>query len=401
MRSRGVLILLVGAVVTFVSFGYGVSYGQRQSATDVSPLTELVNIFSRTADPSAVRTFAATWDTIHDRYVNGDLDDTALVRGAIRGLVGGLNDPYSTYFDPAEAKEFAAELNGTFEGVGMEIGFKDDRLAIIAPLPGTPAARAGLVAGDLLLKIDELDAEGLSIDEAISHIRGPKGTAVVLIIQRGTAEPQEVKVVRDTITIKTITTKMLNAGGQPIGYIQLTSFSEDTVANVRREVQSLLTQSAAGFILDLRNNPGGLLDASVEVAGIFVGPEVIVRETDKNDQRQERQATSQAVIGSQPVVVLVNGGSASASEIVAGALQDLGRATIIGQPTFGKGSVQQLEELPDGSTLKLTVAKWYTPKNRSISEQGITPDILVEPAESGEVDAQLDRALSELATKLQ
>lgn len=401
MRSRSVLLLFAGVILAFVSFGAGVGYANRQAAGIDSPLEPIVRLFSGSKDETAVRTFEEVWAAIHDRYVDGQVDDAALVRGAIRGLVGGLGDPYSTYFDPVEAKEFADEIKGTFEGVGMEIGFKENQLAIIAPLPGTPAERAGLQAGDIILQIDAQDTDGWSIDQAIKKIRGPKGSTVVFVIRRNQDEPKEISVVRDTIVVSTVTAKMLTVDQHQVGYIKISSFTEDTVAKVRQEIQGQLAKSAEGFVIDLRNNPGGLLDASVDIASIFVSDHVIVSEVDQSGRRQDLRSTGGRLVDAQPVTVLVNGGSASASEIVAGALQDLGRATIIGQQTFGKGSVQQLDDLPDGSTLKLTIAKWYTPKNRSISEQGITPDIVVEPGTDSASDPQLDRATNELIRLLQ
>jgi carboxyl-terminal processing protease len=284
---------------------------------------------------------------------------------------------------------------------GAEKGFKENQLAIIAPLPGTPAERAGLQAGDTILQIDAQDTDGWSIDQAIKKIRGPKGSTVVFVIRRNQDEPKEISVVRDTIVVSTVTAKMLTVDQHQVGYIKISSFTEDTVAKVRQEIQGQLAKSAEGFVIDLRNNPGGLLDASVDIASIFVSDQVIVSEVDQSGRRQDLRSTGGRLVDAQPVTVLVNGGSASASEIVAGALQDLGRATIIGQQTFGKGSVQQLDDLPDGSTLKLTIAKWYTPKNRSISEQGITPDIVVEPGTDSAADPQLDRATNELIRLLQ
>lgn len=399
MRSRTVLLVLAAAVLTFVSFGFGVTYG-RDTATLPSPLAAIQKVFSTVDDRGSVRTFEEVWTSIHRQYVEKDINDAALVQGAIRGLVGGLGDPYSTYFNPTEAKEFADEINGTFDGVGMEVGFKDSVLAVIAPLPATPAERAGLQAGDLILQIDEQDTNGLSIDEAIKKIRGPKGSTVNFLIQRGDEEPKKISVVRETIVIRTVTAKILPAENRKIGYLQISSFTDETVINARKEIQNFLTQDVDGFIVDLRNNPGGLLDASVDITSMFVDQQVVVREIDQTGEQKSIQATGGRLVDNQPVVLLVNGGSASASEIVAGALQDLGRATIIGEKTFGKGSVQQLVELPDGSTLKLTVAKWYTPKNRSISESGITPDIVIAPDESGEADVQLDRAISEILAKL-
>lgn len=399
MRPRSTLLLFAGLIVAFLSFGAGVNVGSRQ-APSAGPLERLVNVFRAQADPSSVKTFEDVWTAIHERYVNGAVDTTALVRGAIKGMVGGLGDPYSAYFDPTEAKAFADEINGTFEGVGMEVGFKDDRLAIIAPLPGTPADRAGLEAGDLILQINKEDTDGWSIEQAVQKIRGPKGSTVIFRISRGPAEPQEISVVRDTIVVSSVSAKILTVDHHSIGYIRISSFNEDTSGKVRQEIQSQLAKSVDGFVIDLRNNPGGLLDASVDIASIFVDNEVIVSEVDQAGQHQDLRSSGRRLVDNQPVVVLVNGGSASASEIVAGALQDLGRATIVGQQTFGKGSVQQLEELPDGSTLKLTIAKWYTPKNRSISDHGITPDVVIAPAESGTDDVQLNKATELIVDKL-
>ncbi len=340
--------------------------------------------------------FWDVWDFIKDDYVDQPVSEKDLFYGAMQGLVFGLGDPHSVFFTPEDAAEFQQDLSGEFSGIGAEIGLKDDQLQIVAPLPGTPAQRAGLQAGDGIYAIDGVDTAGMAVDEAVSRIRGEKGTPVVLTISHnGVDTLEEVTIIRDTITVESVKLTIREDG---IAVIDIYFFNEDTTALFDAAVQKILTSDVSGLVVDLRNDPGGYLTSAIDVASAWAGRDVITYESQK-DQKRPLIGTGEALLAGLPTVVLVNGGSASASEIVAGALQDFDLATIVGEQTFGKGSVQDYRDLPDGSAIKITIAKWLTPKGRSIDQLGITPDVIVEFTEEqfvAGIDPQMDKAIEVL-----
>lgn len=335
-------------------------------------------------------------DIIKDRYFDKDkVLDTQLFYGSLKGMVASLGDPYSVFLDPVVTKEFTQELSGNFQGIGAEIGIKKGVLTIIAPLPNTPAERAGLASGDKVLAIDSVSTAGMSLDEAVNRIRGEKGTEVVLkILSKGDEEPRDVKIVRDDIKIISVSWKEKE---NKIAYIRLSYFNEDTAAQFRKVAQEVLAFNPKAIILDLRNNPGGFLNVSVDIASYWIeGGKPVVFEKFSNGEKDEYRSVGYVYFKDIPTVVLVNEGSASASEILAGALQDYGKAVLIGETTFGKGSVQDLIDLEDGSSVKITIAKWLTPKERMIDIQGIDPDVRVELTiddYNNDLDPQLDEAL--------
>lgn len=338
--------------------------------------------------------FDQVWTLIHHRYVKQPISEEKLFYGTLSGMVAGLDDPYSAFLDPEIAKDFKREMSGSFEGIGIEIAIKNKRLTIIAPLPDTPAARAGLRPGDNIEAIDGLDSRGLTLDQAARLIRGKKGTSVVLTISReGWLQPKEIEIIRDKIDIKTVNWQMKN--GQ-IAYIRITHFNENTYQDFSQVVKEILSQKPKGLILDLRNNPGGYLDVAVDIAGFWLDNQVVTVSLDAQKKTQEFRSQGNAEFKDLPTVVLINQGSASASEILAGALQDYQLATLLGEKTFGKGSVQELIDLLDGSALKLTTAYWLTPYGRMIDEKGIAPDVEVELTDedyNANRDPQLDKAL--------
>lgn len=322
-----------------------------------------------------LRTFSEVLTQVQKNYV----DDTKvkdLVQGAIRGMLSTL-DPHSAYMTPEMYKEMQVETKGEFGGVGIQIGVKENRLAVIAPIDGTPAQRAGIKAGDYITKVNEESTKDLSLMDAVQKMRGPKGTKVNLTIQRdGTADPLQFTLVRDTIKIESVKSKLLDN----IGYVKLTQFQEATGRDLGRVLKQFKEQKVQSTILDLRNNPGGLLTAAVEVSEQFLpNGKLVVYTKGRESKKDEWFAKGRDQMDDSPMIILVNEGSASASEIVAGALQDYGRAVIVGTTSFGKGSVQTILPLGDGSGLRLTTAKYYTPKGRSIQSTGITPDIVIKP----------------------
>lgn len=322
-----------------------------------------------------LRTFSEVLTQVQKNYV----DETKvkdLVQGAIRGMLSTL-DPHSAYMTPEMYKEMQVETKGEFGGVGIQIGVKENRLAVIAPIDGTPAQRAGIKAGDYITKVNEESTKDLTLMDAVQKMRGPKGTKVNLTIQRdGANDPLQFTLVRDTIKIESVKSKVLDN----IGYVKLTQFQEATGRDLGRVLKQFKDQKVQSTILDLRNNPGGLLTAAVEVSEQFLpNGKLVVYTKGRESKKDEWFAKGKDQMDDSPMIILVNEGSASASEIVAGALQDYGRAVIVGTTSFGKGSVQTILPLGDGSGLRLTTAKYYTPKGRSIQSTGITPDIVVKP----------------------
>lgn len=346
--------------------------------------------------------FWEVWDTLKKEYVDGEtLTDKKLFYGALRGLVSATEDPYSSFLNPEEAREFEEDLSGTFEGIGAEIGFRDDVLTVIAPLEDLPAIKAGVRAGDRIYAIDGQSAADLSVEDAIKKIRGPKGTQVKLTVLRDKVdEPIDITITRDTVNVKSVKTEFKEKEG--VFVIKVFNFNNETRELFNQAVIEAVAKNPKGLILDLRNNPGGYLETAVAMASDWVKEGTIVSEKFSDDHKIEHASTGMGRLGNIPTVVLVNQGSASASEIVAGALKDYGKAKLIGEKTFGKGSVQVLRQLPDGSVVKVTIAKWLTPHGISIHEQGITPDIVVERAageREAKKDSQMDRAIQELTAK--
>jgi carboxyl-terminal processing protease len=343
------------------------------------------------------------WRRVSDNYINKPVSETELLYGSLAGMVDAVGDPYTVFFNPEIAFRFQQELEGSFEGIGAEIGIKHDRLTIIAPLPDTPAEKAGLRHGDQVYFIDDVDTSTISLDEAVGLIRGPKGSVVTLKIWRGGngEELISVPITRSKINVSSVEWKMVEndltaKNDSSIAYIKIRHFNEDTNNTLNKITPAILQNKPDGIILDLRNNPGGFLNQSIGVSSKWIENNVVVKEKGSSGEVNTYNSFGKPSFKGIKTVILINGGSASASEIVSGALQDYGLATIIGQTSFGKGSVQDYQELPDGSALKITVAEWLTPKDRSIDGNGITPDIEVELTDedySEDRDPQLERAI--------
>jgi len=337
--------------------------------------------------------FWETWDMIKDKYVNfEEVDRNNLVLGAIRGLVESLNDPHSYFLSPQEAKGFNQDLEGSFNGIGAEIGSRDGFLIIISPLAGMPAEAAGLLPGDKIIKINQDLTAKMSLSEAVSLIRGSKGTKVTLTILRETG-PWEVNIIRSRIDVPSVSWEMKP---ERIVYINLDNFNEDVQKEFIVALGQIMPFGPKAIILDLRNNPGGFLERAIDIVSWFVNRGEVVLIEEKRDEIIEHTARGSADLRNIPLVVLVNQGSASASEIVAGALRDIRGIKLVGERTFGKGSVQSLENLNYGAQLRISIARWLTPQGHSIQDQGLEPDLKVEmtleDATFGR-DPQLDAAL--------
>ncbi len=378
-------IFLISAVVLGMAIEY--SWGPIHTyiaSSDLSDKTVIVLDHSR---------LDRVWQLLHDEYIDpAGLDAEKGTFGAIRGMVNSVGDPYSSFFDPEEAKLFLSDTEGSFEGIGAEIGSRKGAITVIAPIHGTPAQRAGLKAGDIILQIDEFTTANLTLDQAVAKIRGPKNTPVKLLILRGESDPFIIEIIRDQITIPALSWEMRNN----IAYLQLFNFSQRSDQEFEKAAKDMLAQNPSGLILDLRNNPGGYLDRAVDIAGWFLPREtVVVIEEDKDKNRTELRSEGNGRLKDIPLVILINEGSASASEILAGALSENMNVPVIGQKSFGKGSVQSLESLPDGSAVKITVAHWLTPNGISITNEGIKPTVEVvaeETEENPQKDNQYEKA---------
>jgi carboxyl-terminal processing protease len=367
---------------------------------------------SKAADPSAtyeqLKLFTDVLAIIQNQYVD-ETEPREVIYGAIRGMLKSL-DPHSAFLDPESYREMQVETSGSFGGLGIEITIRDDQLTVVAPIEGTPAHRAGIQPGDRIMKIEGLATKDMSLVDAVKKMRGPKGTKVTItILREGAKELQDVTVTREIIQVQSVKSQEIEPG---LGYVRIRQFQERTARDLDAAVEKFeKTGRFAGLIVDLRNNPGGLLSSAVEVSEKFLGDGKLVVYTEGRVRNQNMRFVAHArhAITDVPLVVLVNNGSASASEIVAGAVQDHARGVVLGTQTFGKGSVQTIIQLPDGSGLRLTTAKYFTPKGRSIHGKGIAPDIVVEPpkedpnikppaqplseAEQQKRDIQLQRAL--------
>ncbi len=331
-----------------------------------------------------LRLFGLVLERVREDYVDGDkLTYQDLVYGALKGLMSTL-DPHSEFLEPRKYDDFRDDTEGAYGGVGLQISLRGDYLTVIAAMPDTPASRAGILAGDQIVRINGRSAERMSATEAVKLLRGASGTEVsVTVLRPATNEEQEHVLKREVIKVDTV--KDLKGGEDfaigegHIGYVQVTQFGERTTGELEAAIKKLEAQRLAGLVLDLRDNPGGLLDQAAKVCSLFLPPKTLVVSTEGRDpsERREYRVPARGKHYEMPLVVLINEGSASASEIVAGCLQDLQRAIILGEKSFGKGSVQSIIELQDGAALRLTTAKYYTPSHKVIHEHGITPDIEV------------------------
>jgi carboxyl-terminal processing protease len=355
----GLCLLLVAIIA--LSFGGGYALGTRAQPSQVQGLNVV----------------AQAWDIIFEEYVDRDsLDSSVLSQGAIKGMVEALDDPYTSYVDAETYELGMASLEGKFEGIGAQVAIKDEQLMIIAPIADSPAAKAGIKAGDKILEINGQSTLEMSLAEAVLDIRGPQGTSVrLLILHEGETEPELIEIVRAEIELTSVHFEMR----EDIAYINISHFSERTNEELTSAIRDI---AATGIILDLRSNPGGLLQAVVDVASHFLDEGVVVYVVDNQGKRTAWSIQPTTVTTDLPIVVLVDSYTASGGEVLAGALQDYARATIAGTRTFGKGSVNVLHELKDGSGLYVTTARWLTPNGRLIEGEGLIPDF-----ELGEEDA--------------
>lgn len=395
-KILGLIILLLFVFI----LGWNVGSNRAlQSGNNIISQSQI----SRTSGNSKVdmQLFWDVWSILASKYVDPQaLDFKEMIYGSIRGMVYSLEDPYTTFLTPKENKNFQDSLDGMLEGIGAELTLRHDLITVVSPLKNSPAKKAGLQPEDIILKIDGVDVTDYTFEQAVMKIRGPKGTKVILTIGRkGKEKPFDLSIVRQTINISSVEWEMKG----DIALIELNQFGTNTKDEFSKAISGVLQKNPKGVILDLRYNGGGYLEGAVDIVSEFIDSGKVVSVKKRNPSKDEViYVNGKARIASIPMVVLINKGSASASEIVAGAVQDHKRGTVIGEQSFGKGTVQEVENLIDGSSLRLTVAKWYTPNGNNISEVGITPDIKVERTlediEAGD-DPQLDEAIKYLKKK--
>lgn len=384
-------------VVFIFALGWHVGAGQvKQSQIPFS--AEKQAIQSVGSDKVDMQLFWDVWGLLASRYVDPNvMDYKNMIYGAIRGMVYSLGDPYTTFLTPKENREFQESMNGTLEGIGAELTLRDGLITVVSPLKGSPAKDAGLQPEDVILKVNGEDIQDFTLEQVVTKIRGPKGTKVKLTIGRkGEHEPFDLEITRQTINISSVEWKMVGT----IAHIELNQFGGKTKEEFTKAISEILLKRPMGIVLDLRYNGGGYLDGAVDIVSEFVEKGKVVSVKKRNaDEDEVIYVTGKARVAKIPMVVLINKGSASASEIVAGAIRDSGRGIAIGEVSFGKGTVQEVENLIDGSSLRVTIAKWYTPNNVNISKVGITPDIevarTIEDMKANR-DPQLDAALSYL-----
>ncbi len=387
-------------LVTVLTFVLGWQMGHRDLQLAWENYHPKINLIDQTPPPKKdidFKLFWQTWDLLSREYVDKNaLDPKKMYYGAISGMVSSLGDPYTVFLPPEAQKSTKEELGGSFEGVGIQLGYnKEKHLVVIAPLQGTPAEKAGIKPGDLILKIDDKETTSITLPEAVNLIRGPKNSKVTLeIFHEGSKKPLDVTLTRDTIVVKSSEfIPKSTSSGKKVAIIKLSRFGEKTKEEWEESVQSTLELNPEAVILDLRNNPGGFLEGSIYIASEFIESGDIVIQEGSGGRKTNYKVSRKGRLTEVPLIVLINKGSASASEIVAGAIQDYKRGKLVGEASFGKGTIQDAEELPENTGLHVTTAKWLTPSGRWVHNIGLTPDVVVEQGEDPKDDKQLEKAL--------
>jgi carboxyl-terminal processing protease len=401
------VILLVGMFSSGLLIGWAFPIGSGRGISGLlNPSATTSTSSSDSGTPTDLQTlfepFWQTWQVVHDDYVDQPVDDTNLMQGAIRGMLDSLGDPHTSYMSPEEYKLEEQVLQGEYQGIGAYIDTTGEYVMIVSLIPGMPAEKAGVKAGDLIIGIDGEDMTGIPGDVVHSKIVGPAGTEVTLTIRReGLDEPLDVTITRARITVASVESEMLEDN---LAYLRINIFGDDTNKELRTQISKLLKNNPRGMILDLRGNGGGYLDTAIEVVSEFIDKGVVVYEEYGDGSRQPYNVQSGGLATGIPLVVLVDGGTASASEITAGAIQDYGRGKIVGTTTYGKGSVQTwLPLVDDQGAIRVTIARWLTPDGRQINEVGIQPDVVVEFTEqdiTDKKDVQLLKAIELLIDML-
>jgi len=398
MSLKTIRTIIALCAIVILSGGLGYRFGQARVINPKAPFSS-VEILHK--EPQVLTSvdfgqFWEVWNKLSQNYMDKTVvDPQKMVYGAISGMVGSLDDPYTVFLTPEQNRDTKEELGGSFEGIGAQLGFKDKQLIVIAPLKGTPAEQAGVLSGDAILRIDNKDTAGVTLPEAVSKIRGPKGTKVKLTIAHVKEEkPIDLEITRETIIVKSVEWEKKEAKGKSIALIKLSRFGDSTNLEWDNVVSEIKRVNISRIILDLRNDPGGYLSGAVYIANEFLPSGTIVIQESGNGQKTVQNVSRKGKFISEKVIVLINKGSASASEIVAGALQNSKRGLLVGETSFGKGTVQEVLDLEKGAGLHITTAKWLLPSGRWIDKVGLKPDIEVSQDEKDPtVDLQFNRAL--------
>lgn len=416
-QVRNILIFLI-LILTFTSFGYWLGNRNYLINTKAQTLSDVINSETPPTKEIDFSLFWDVWDRLEKSYIDkAKINPREMIYGAISGMVGSLDDPYTVFLPPKEQKEAKEELGGSFTGIGAQLGMKDKRIIVIAPLSNMPAEAAGIKAGDWIVKVDEQETFGWSVPETVNKIRGPNGTKVILtILHEGADKTQDVEITRGTIIVKSVEwektywnkaenrfTKDPNCTTCPaLAHLKLTRFGDQTNKEWGTVMSDITKQLASGqikgVVFDLRNNPGGYLQGAVYIASEFLKEGLVVVQQEYYDGKKETFSVNRkGQLLTAPVIVLINKGSASASEIVAGALRDYDRAKLVGEKSYGKGSIQEAQDLPGGAGLHITIARWLLPKGDSINGEGVEPEFPVSFDESKpELDTQLEEAANYL-----
>ncbi|MCB9445021.1 MAG: S41 family peptidase [Ardenticatenaceae bacterium] len=369
MNSRPLLTLL-SVFSLFFAFGAGYVLGQ-------SPQAPIALFGASSAAPDGTNELFApfweVWDLVHTRYYAQPVDDEALMGGAIEGMLATLDDPHTRYLSPEDQANTSERMNGEFQGIGAEVESVDGNITIVSPIVNSPAEAAGLLPGDILRAANGVDLTGMDLLEAVSLVRGPAGTAVTLLIERN-GEQFEVEITRDVVELASVSSRMLDEG---LAYIRLTQFGYRSVEEMNTALTELMAQNPSGLILDLRRNPGGGLDTVVEIADQFLNDGVVLEEEFGNGRIQTYESTDKGLAEEIPMVVLIDEGSASASEVLAGAIRDRNRGILIGNTSYGKGTVQTWHTLSNNGGVRITIARWLTPDENWVNEKGLEPDYLI------------------------
>lgn len=394
---NGLAVFFSSVVILYLVFSAGYLFAKRGINVRIVPGI-LTNRDVNQPHNIDFSLFWDVWNKTHGEFV-GNEDDQKMVYGAIDGSLAALGDPYTIFLNPEDNKKFNEEVTGQFDGIGAELSTKNGVLIIVAPIDGSPAAKAGLLSGDQILAIDGKKTDGFTTDQAVDLIRGQKGTDVTLSILRS-GKQKDYKITRDTININSVTFKYQTVNKEKVAVVKISQFSNDTTDLMNQFADDCLKNGCQKIVLDLRNNPGGYLDSAIDVGSLFIKEGVVVKEVDKAGNQKVSNVTQTAKLAGIPVIVIINNGSASAAEILAGAISDHKVGTLLGEKSFGKGSVQSVEDLKNGAALKITIAKWLTPSGSAIDGIGITPQTEVKMTEddiNAGRDPQMDRALQEIS----
>ncbi len=395
-RPKGSALLILLLIIA--AFGMGFQTGKKGYVFQPKEF-KIVNQQNQPKDVN----YQLLWDAIdvvNTKYIERPVDQQKILYGAIRGAVQATGDQYTDFFEPKQSENFKTDLQGEFTGIGAEISRRGGVIVVVAPLDGTPAHKAGLLPKDIIAEVNGKSTQEWSVEEAVSEIRGPKGTQVKLtILREGKEKPMEFSITRDKIEVKSVKWEIKEIDGKKIMVIGISKFGADTKKLFDQAAQEALTKAVNGIVLDLRNNPGGYLNTSVELASNWVENGKLVVKEKRADGEDDFNSAGNSRLAGIKTVILINGGSASASEILSGALHDYKLATLVGEKSFGKGSVQELVDLKDGSAVKITIAKWITPGGKNLNKDGLEPDIAIKLTEEDVAagkDPQMEAALQQI-----